>query len=827
MTDKPTQRSPLGGKVDRPDSRRAEVELEREQAHVSMLYGWLDRARAHARARLERAQATDGGATPQARVDKDATVARHARRLAQLSAVEHALCLGRLDHRDASRLYVGRLGLSDDQHEPLLIDWRAPAAEPFYRATPAARGEVVRRRHFNSRGRQVTGFHDDVLDLDALDDAERGGLRGDAALLASLAAPRTGRMSDIVATIQAEQDRVIRSGLPGILVIEGGPGTGKTAVALHRAAYLLYTHRDRLARRGVLVVGPNPTFLRYIRQVLPSLGETDVLLSTVEQLYPGVRVAPAGGDPAETATLKGDRRMAEVLAAAVRDRQQVPVAPLELRAGDRADMVLHLDPEVCARARDLARASARAHNQAREVFAREIVAVLREAVAVLARREGDRMEEELRAVEELIDDSIFGEDEQLHDSPLLTDEQLEDLRTEIWSAAAPSVQAAIDRLWPRLTPQRLLTDLFTSPERLALAAPGLSQAERSLLLRAQPPERDAAGADWWTSADVPLLDEAAELLGEDHRAARKAEARQAASARRERAYARGVLDIVGVDTGLVDPGLLADRQLQRDALAPLAERARRDRGWQFGHVIVDEAQELSAMAWRMLMRRCPSRSMTVVGDLAQTGAPGGATSWAQALDPDAAGRWRGERLTVNYRTPAEIMAVAADVLAGTAPGLPAPSSVRETGVQPWHLRVDEADLAERLPQLAAAEAAAVSGGRVAVLVPADQASGLGGRLATALPGTAVAHGPEALDAPVAVMTVTEARGLEFDSVLVVEPAAILSESANGANCLYVALTRATQRLGVVHTGDLPAALSRLTPLGLDERQRPAGAAKGA
>jgi DNA helicase IV len=814
MTDKPSRQSARGDGTDlsaRPDSQL--VELEREQAYVSMLYGWLDRSRARARARLQRAQGVDGGSTPQARVDKDAAVATHASRLVQLSAVEHGLCLGRLDHRDRSRLYVGRLGLFDDQHEPLLIDWRAPAAEPFYRATPAARGEVVRRRHLQTRGRLVTGFHDDVLDLDALGEAERGSLNGDAALLASLRAPRTGRMTDIVATIQAEQDRVIRSGLQGILVIDGGPGTGKTAVALHRAAYLLYTHRDRLARRGVLVVGPNPTFLRYIQQVLPSLGETDVLMSTVDQLYPGVRVR-AGAEPAETAMLKGDLRMVELLAAAVRERQRVPAAPLEFRLGDR-DLVLRLDPETCVRARDLACASRAPHNQARDTFVAEIVAVLRKAVTRFARQEADRLEAEQRAIDELIDDSVFGDDEQLLDSPLLTGEQVDDLRDELWSAVAPAVHAALERLWPRLTPQRLLADLLTSPRRLAAAAAaaGLSHAERSLLLRAPLPGQPATretGADWWTAADVPLLDEAAELLGEDGRAERRAEARQAASARRERAYARGVLDIVGVDAAVVDPELLAGRHRRPGGFAPLAERARQDRRWIFGHVIVDEAQELSAMAWRMLMRRSPSRSMTIVGDLAQTSALGGARSWAQALDPHAAGRWLHERLTVNYRTPAEIMAVAADVLAEAAPGLTPPSSVRETGVQPWHLRVDRADLPTRLAELVAAEAAAVSGGRLAVLVPASQAHALGRQLATALPETASA-GPAALDAPIAVMTVPEAKGLEFDAVIVVEPAAILAESRNGANNLYVALTRTTQRLGVVHSGELPPSLSRLQP----------------
>jgi DNA helicase IV len=248
------------------------AELEQEQAYVSMLYRRLDTLRERTQAELERALGYEGGGNVQARVDRDAFVARHSGRLAQLAAAEHSLCFGRLVRSDGSHLYIGRMGLLDDDREPLLVDWRAPAAQPFYRATWAAPSGVVRRRHLRTRGRQVLGIEDDVLDLDSLSDAEREGLSGEAALLAALTASRTGRMGDIVATIQAEQDRIIRADLPGILVVQGGPGTGKTAVALHRAAYLLYTHRQRLARRGVLVVGPNPTFLRYIEQVLPRWG---------------------------------------------------------------------------------------------------------------------------------------------------------------------------------------------------------------------------------------------------------------------------------------------------------------------------------------------------------------------------------------------------------------------------------------------------------------------------------------------------------------------------------------------------------------------------
>jgi len=762
---------------------------------VSMLYERLDGLRARTRRQLERALRPDGGGHLQARLDRDAFVARHADRLAQLTAAEDGLCFGRLDLQDGSRLYVGRIGLLDDDREPLLVDWRAPAAQPFYRATPAAPCGVVRRRHLRTRARVVLDIDDDVLDLDALNDAQRESLNGEAALLAALGASRTGRMTDIVATIQAEQDRVIRSDLPGILVVQGGPGTGKTAVALHRAAYLLYTHRDRLARRGVLVVGPNPTFLRYIEQVLPSLGETDVLLSTVEELHP--EVDATGREPVAVATVKGDLRMAGVLAAAVRDRQRVPAVPVEIEV-DGA--VLRLEPETCARARDLALATARPHNQARAMFVREVA-------TALARKVAERMEEDLRAVE--VDESLFGPDEQLDDSPLLDEEQLADIRAEL--LATPAVRAVLDRLWPELTPGRLLTELFAAEERLAAAAPDLSAAERALLLR-------PAGSAW-TSADLPLLDEAAVLLGEDGEAARRAEARRAEQERRELAYARGVLESATIgdaaryapDTSQLDPAVMAGRWRRPEGAGTIAERARQDRTWTFGHAIVDEAQEVSAMAWRMLLRRCPTRSMTVVGDVAQTGAPWGAGSWARALDPHAAGRWRVAGLTVNYRTPAEIMAVAADVLATVDGDLEPPRSVREAGTAPWHLRLDPAELPARLPAVVAEEAAAVGDGKLAVLVPATRALELGRLLVAALPAATAAQGPAVLDAPVAVLTVTQAKGLEFDTVVVVEPAAILGGSSRGGNDLYVALTRATQRLGVVHGGPLPAALARLQP----------------
>ncbi|WP_214414643.1 HelD family protein [Sphaerisporangium fuscum] len=751
-----------------------QLELAKEQQYVGRLYERLDLLRARTQKQLDGVLAQGGGGTHQNRSERDSFAAMYSERLARLWAVENGLCFGRLDLAGEKPLYIGRLGLSDDDQARLLIDWRAPVAQPFYRATPAAPMGVTRRRHLQTRGRRVIGVDDDLLDLDRLTEDDRATLNGEAALLAALDEKRTGRMRDIVATIQAEQDRVIRSDLNGILVVQGGPGTGKTVVALHRAAYLLYTHRERLARRGVLIVGPNLTFLRYIEQVLPSLGETDVLLSTVSELYPGVTAKAR--ESAAAAEIKGSLRMAEVIARALRDRQRVPRKPIDI---DLGRYKLRLDQRTCEAAKNRAVRSRRPHNEARSVFVRHILnALAKQAAKALGRGmldEGDLAD--LR----------------------------EDLRTE------PAVKSALNRLWPYLTPQQLLIGLFGSHERMSYA--GLGPAEREVLHR-EPPR---GGGDHWTEADVPLLDEAAELLGDIDPAVLRAAALQAeeelAAARRaeqaerdfELTYAREVLELTGMSE-IMDAERFAARHRDDEIHLTTAERAAADRTWAYGHIIVDEAQELSPMAWRMLMRRSPNRSMTIVGDIAQTGSAAGASSWAQVLGPYADGRWREETLTVNYRTPVELMAVAADVLKLVGPGLRAPDSVRETGERPWSRRVGGA---AELGDVVRGEI--VEGGRLVVIVPASRAAELGEAVTSSVPGAVAGPGADALEAPVAVLTVADAKGLEFDAVIVVEPGEILGESRRGPSDLYVALTRATRTLGVVHTAALPAVLGRVTP----------------
>lgn len=747
-------------------------DMEREQQYLTKLYEQLDGMRAYAQRRLRTVLLETGG-TPQARSERESFTQLYSEDLSKYDAAEHGLCFGRIDisdNGDSENRYIGRIGILDESadYETLLLDWRAPLARPFYLATTAAPDGVTRRRHIRSRNRKVTAINDEYLDLAA---AQRdgviggdGGVGSESALLAALNAARTGHMNDIVETIQSEQDAIIRSEHKSVLVVQGGPGTGKTAVALHRAAYLLYTYRQQLDKAGVLIIGPNSTFLDYIGQVLPSLGETGVLLSTIGNLYPGVQATLE--DSLRAGELKGSLDMLEVLKKAVRDWQEVPREPIRLYFDGHQ---LELDRKIVTKARGRARSSRRAHNLARPIFAASVVDALTDqlAAAIGANPLGGRN--------------------------LLSQTDLTEIRDEM--RADPEIQRAIAGLWPILTPQEVLGGLWADPKRLANAAGQLSEADRAELYRSDSGE--------FSDADAPLLDELAELLGIDDSEERER------SRRRWRAQLAEAQDALDILTGsapqdleddldpellmaydLIDASQLAERQQVRTRQTT-AERAAGDRTWTYGHVIVDEAQELSEMAWRMVMRRIPNRWITAVGDVAQTGDPAGASSWQQVLEPYVAKRWKLTELTVNYRTPSEIMAVAGDVLAAIDPAAPAPRSVRDSGFEPTAHRVAVTELADEIKRLLALEAE--QAGTTAVIVPHDLAPEL-------------AH---LSDDSVRVLTVHDVKGLEFDAVVLAEPHRILTESPRGLNDLYVALTRATQRLAVVHSEDLPEVLHRL------------------
>lgn len=791
--------------------------LHIEQSFLDTAYARLDAARLDAQAAVDEARARGGGGGYANRMEREATADEQARSLVRLNSVEEGLCFGRIDHTEGNDhpIYIGRLGLRTDEHETLLVDWRAPAAHPFYSATPQLPQGLSRRRHLHTRGRTVLGIDDEVFDLESLSATDRSGLVGEAALLAALREGRTGRMQDIVATIQGEQDRVIRSTLQGVLVVQGGPGTGKTVAALHRAAYLLYTHRRILERRGVLVIGPNPTFLRYIGQVLPSLGETDVVFSTVGGLYPGV--TSDTGDPPETAVVKGSLRMANLMEAAVRERQRVPHGGLHVTSGKTQ---LSVSEEACVELRERTRDREVAHNAARTFFHNEML-------TLLARNQQDQLENQIREAEEdagLAEATKAVPELENPDAALWSEEDLESTRETLGADAG--VRAALEALWPKLTPEHLVDELLGSAERLQAAVTEshefpkdgvLGEDEWHRLLR-------TPGSPW-TVEDVPLLEEAAELLGTDGSQQRARERATEQRRQEEEHYAQGVLEFTGLhESGMLDAATLAARQRDDGPPQSTAERAAADRTWAYGHVIVDEAQELSEMAWRAVMRRIPARSLTVVGDTAQTGNAAGATSWAERLKPYAEGRLQEQQLLINYRTPAEIMRVATDILAAVAPDQLAPESVREDGEPPRAIRLSPRTWAERLPALVAAEREAIAapapegtvgapagagaeeaGGRVAVIVPDRRHA----QFAELLPATVADASPAVLDSPVAVLSCGQAKGLEFDAVLIAAPDEILTQSPQGGRDLYVAATRATRRLTVLHEAQLPEMLGAL------------------
>lgn len=751
--------------------RQSELDLER--GRVAERYARLDALREEKERQLAAVRRTGPQGSLQNHSERDAFASLYEDRLAQLYAVDDRLVFGRLD-LDAEReggadeqRYIGRIGLTTEDHERLLVDWRAAEAGAFYQATAAHRGRVRRRRHLMLRGREVRDLEDDILDPTLLGE---DGVRADAqgALLAAVTARRTGRMGDIVATIQAEQDEVIRAPLPGAVVVQGGPGTGKTAVALHRAAYLLYTHRERLARSGVLIVGPSTAFMRYIERVLPSLGETGVVMSSLGTLMPGVRAVPERD--LDAAAVKGRLDMVDAVAHAVAQRQRLLVEPRRLMIDGTA---VKLKPAMVRRARDKARATRKPHNEARVTF-----------VKILVRELAEKLRKKL---------------EKSSGTPVQRDLLLEDVRT------SRDVRIALNLCWMPLTPEKLIGDLLTREDLLRAAAPWLSDAEVGTLLR----PADAP----WTEADVPLLDEAAELLGRLETPGRGGEfaaqhERNLENARASLENMHQTLADLGVD-GVVDAEQLAAANEARGVRRTTAETAAHDRTWTYGHVVVDEAQELSPMQWRLLARRCPMKSFTIVGDIAQSSRRDAAGSWASVLAPEFGDRWRLEELTVNYRSPARVMRWAAQVARAAGLEVSHPRAVREGDHRPRLVTEPGGDVAALALEAVEVERDRVPEALTAVIAPAERT----GELLTALRerwGEAAVDTAPLPGVEIVVATPWETKGLEFDTVVLVSPERIVADARGVVGDLYVAMTRATQSLSVVAGTDaaaLPAGLA--------------------
>jgi len=619
------------------------------------------------------------------------------------------LFFGRLDYSDGggdaefagSSFHIGRRHVHDQDGTPVVIDWRAPVSRPFYRASQADPLGLVLRRRFGFAGGELTAYEDELFGESRARTAatvRSDEIKTSKLLVAEIERPRSGPMRDIVATIQPEQDDIVRTGVGQTVCVQGAPGTGKTAVGLHRVAYLLYAHKEQVTRRGVIIVGPNLAFLSYIRNVLPALGELDVSQTTVTDL---VASAPVRGtDSDEAALIKGDARMAEVLRRALWATVRPPAQPLVVARGARRWRVpAH---EIESLAAELRERGVR-YGAGRELLGHRIAHVILT---------------QMEAAGETCDDRT-------HDAVRRT---------------AP-VRACVDEVWPKVEARRLVWTLLSSPAELARHASGLlSEAEQQAIVWSPPPR--GPGSARWSRADLVLIDEAADLI---------------------------------------------------ERMPSLA------------HVVLDEAQDLSPMEGRAIGRRCATGSATVLGDLAQGTTPWAATSWPSLLahlgKPDASVR----ELDVGYRVPRQILDFASRLLPSIAPGLRPAASLREDAMS---LAVQSVPAGSLGRQVAAACSRALEvPGSVAVICADAQVKEVSAALATAgLSSSVLGAGPVDEDSRLTVVPVTLAKGLEFDHVVLPEPARIASGEAYGLRRLYVALTRAVSRLTVLHVEPLPAEL---------------------
>jgi DNA helicase IV len=694
-----------------------------DEKHFAAIATSLEQSIADLSERLDAERKAPGG-IGQAAMDRDLEVHRLTARLRMLRRFGLDLCLGRLvGADDAEPVYVGRLGLTDRADRQLLVDWRSPVAEPFFGATHAnPMGLASRRRYRWTRGR-ISDYWDEVFTPDGLEG--HAALDDQSAFIASLGSNRSARMRDVLATIQADQDAVIRAGSRGALVVDGGPGTGKTVVALHRAAYLLYSD-PRLGHRrgGVLFVGPHRPYLAYVSDVLPSLGEEGVQTCILRDLVPEGAGAAVETDP-HVARLKSSAKLVEVIEPAVRLYEEPPATGMTVET-PWSDVRLSADDWAEAfEAPD----SGTPHNEAREQIWEELLAILIDKL------------DDVDASPDLLRRSL---------------EQNRELRT------------ALGRAWPLLEATDIVADLWSVPAYLRRCAPWLSRDEVRALQRAD--------AQAWTRSDLPLLDAARQRLG-DPEAARRRRCHDAAVAAQRERMATVIDDLIAADDSeMLVMSMLRGQDLQ-DALVDEAALPSPDPdvlAGPFAHVIVDEAQELTDAEWQMLVRRCPSRSFTIVGDRAQA-RHGFPESWQDRLERVRLDRFTLASLTINYRTPAEVMAEAEPVIRAALPDANVPTSIRSSGLPVVH--------------------GAVS----------DLGSILDTWFAEHADGIACVIGDPTFRATPRVRSLTPelVKGLEFDLVVLVDPESfgdgIKENGIEGAVDRYVAMTRATQQLVVLTT----------------------------
>jgi DNA helicase IV len=694
-----------------------------DEQHFAAIADSLEEAITELAERLDAERKAPGG-VGQAAMDRDLEVHRLTARLRTLRRFSLDLCLGRMVGATGGKpVYVGRLGLKNDAGRQLLVDWRSPAAEPFFAATHANPMGLASRRRYRWTDGRVTDYWDEVFTADGL--AGHAALDDQSAFIASLGSSRSARMRDVLGTIQADQDAIIRAGSRGALVVDGGPRTGKTVVALHRAAYLLYAD-PRLGhhRGGVLFVGPHQAYLDYVGDVLPSLGEEGVQTCTLRDLVAQGAAAAVETDP-EVARLKSAADLVQAIDAAVRIYEQPPTSGMTV---ETPWSEIWLGADDWAEAFEAAEPGA-AHNEARDQIWEELLTIL-------------------------IDNSDAEIDAELHRKSLLQNREL---------------VTTFNRAWPLLEAADLVGDLWSVPAYLRKCAPWLSRDEVHRLQRAD--------AQAWTMSDLPLLDAARHRLGDPEAARRRRRDELAAAAHAEE-MARVVDQLIASDDSEMQVmSMLRGADLQSalaDGVGATSGDAAALLAGPFAHIVVDEAQELTDAEWQMLLRRCPSRSFTVVGDRAQA-RHGFTESWQERLERIGLGRINVASLSINYRTPVEVMSEAEPVIRTVLPDANVPTSVRSTGVPVTHGVVSQLDAI--LDDWLAAHADGIG----CVITARD-----------------VDHWALRAPSRVRLLTPELSKGLEFDLVVLIDPESF-GEGIEAAVDRYVAMTRATQQL-VVLTG---------------------------
>ncbi|MDA9359988.1 AAA family ATPase [bacterium] len=665
-----------------------------EAAYIHKAYARLDQSREAAKSITDNVESREGG-THQARYERDVLADKVRSRLEDLDIGDQSLIFGRIDQAEGDHFHIGRVAVFDEDRNPMVVDWRAPIAEPFYRATGRQTMGLSRRRHYITRYRELLGIEDEYFTGEG---GERTGLKGERTLVAALEEGRTGRLGDIVGTIQGEQDEIIRAPLAGAVIVQGGPGTGKTVVALHRAAYLLYSHRFPLAGQGVMVIGPNRLFLTYIEQVLPSLGESGVELSVLGDFVPNARVR--GNDPVHIARVKGDLRMIDVMRRAVRQRQRPLRRDLNITYGVQRLKFSVADSEAVIHR---TRRRARFHNHGRKFVVEELY----EMLAASGRYDVDAQE---------LKDNFHGSEQ---------------------------IREALEWMWPVISSEELLHDFYGFRSLLRAAGHKDFGADIENLYRPRTNTDDLL----WSAHDVPLLDEVNRLVGPTS-------------------------------------GLNKDHGVRT-----------------YGHIVIDEAQDLSPMQLHMVARRSLGGSMTIVGDIAQATSAWAHDSWESVTEhlPIHKGIQRYE-LTVGYRLPEPLMALAAKVLAKAMPDLKAPVAVRSEGDPPRFVVTDPDNFGTALADAVAHEREAIGAGNIAVIC----ATGAAEDVSFFLNEAGIDHGVAyagALEKEVSVIEVSMVKGLELDAAIVIEPDSIVEFEPQGLRSLYVAITRATRRLTIIDTGD--------------------------